>query len=149
MNKNFLEKFGSHSQFKLLTDGTIVSRNGVQTNCGGIAKIHVRITLNPAKGIAFRVADHDGEHDEGYGIAVPGAAVPLYFREAVFKGAQQAFEESNMDIGVCFELLDAFVHMVDARELRFQVAGWVAMTGWLEWYEQDSGHLAGNEQQEV
>jgi hypothetical protein len=127
-----LKNFSGHSQFNLLADGTIVSRNGVQTNCGGIAKVHVRITLNSAKGITFQISNQNGEHYEGYGIAVPGAAVPVYFRKAVFKGAQEAFEQSNLDIGVCFELLDAFVHMVDARESRFQVAGWVAMTGWLE-----------------
>jgi hypothetical protein len=140
-----LKNFSGHSQFNLLAGGTIVSRNGVQTNCGGIAKIHVRITLNSVKGITFQVSNQNGEHHEGYGIAVPGAAVPVYFREAVFNGAQEAFEQSNLDMGVCFELLDAFVHMVDARESRFQVAGWVAMTGWLEWYAQDLSHLAGNE----
>jgi hypothetical protein len=144
-----LKNFSGHAQFNLLADSTIVSRNGVQTNCGGIAKIHVRITLNPAKGITFRAVDQDGEHDEGYGIAVPSAAIPVYFREAVFKSAQEAFEESNLDMGVCFKLLDAFVHMVDATESRFQVAGWVAMTGWLEWYASGLVQATENKPQEA
>jgi hypothetical protein len=139
--KNLLEKFGAHSQFAVLADGTVVSRNGVQTNCGGIAKIHARITVNPAGGITFRVSEQDGEHDEGYGVAVPGAAVPPEFRAAIFKGAQEAFEQSDPRIGICFELLDAFVHMVDARESRFQAAGWIAITGWLEEYAKNAGQI--------
>lgn len=138
-----------YSSFGFLPDGTILARNGTQANCGGIAKIHVRISLNSAKGITFRASDHDGEHDEGYGMAVPGAYVPVEFREAVFKGAQDVFEESTRNSGVCFELLDAFVHMVDARESRFEAAGKIAVREWLKQYADGLNQMAENNQQEA
>ena len=139
----------NHSEFKLLADGTVYARNGVQTNCGGIAKIHVRITLNSTRGITLLPTVEASKHDEGYGIAVPGADMPVFFRQAVFKGAQEAFEQSNPDIGICFELLDAFVHMVDGKDSRFQAAGWIAMAGWLECYADGLVQLTEGEQQKA
>lgn len=138
-----------YSSFGFLPDGSIKARYGTQTNCGGIAIIHVRISLNSEKGIIFQASNHEGEHDDGYGWAVPGAAVPVQFREAVFKGAQNIFEESNVNTGICFELLDAFVHMVDARESKFELAGNIAMRGWLEQYTDGLSQLAADKQQEA
>ena len=144
-----MKDLGGNSWFGFLPDGTILARNGTQANCGGIAKIHVRISLTSKKGITFRASDHEGEHDDGYGLAVPGAAVPVYLREAVFKGVQDVFEESNVDAGICFELLDAFVHMVDARESRFEAAGRIAMQGWLKQYTDGLNQVAEDKRQEA
>lgn len=127
-----MRTFGSAPRFELRADGTLYARAGAQTNCAGIAGIHARITPAPAPGIVFLVAAGADPHDDGYGPAVPASAVPAAYREAVFRGAREAYEQSGAQIGVCFELLDALVHVVDARERQFAAAGATALRGWLE-----------------
>lgn len=133
-----MKSFSNGSQFKLLADGTIRARAGVQSNCAGIAVIHARITLNTTKEILIRVSGREGEHDSGFGFAVPASAIPAVFREAVFEGAKQAFHDSETNFGIVFELLDALVHEIDARESKFKLAGYSAVKGWLELQAQDS-----------
>jgi len=133
-----LRTFSNAPRFELLSDGTLYARAGVQTNSGGIAGIHVRITTKATPGIIFLMAAHEDQHIDDYGSAVPGSAVPVSYRDAVFQGAHDAFDQSNLDAGVCFELLDALVHPVDARERQFALAGMTVMRGWLELYTQDS-----------
>lgn len=128
-------KFSGHgARFTMFDDGTVRVRAGVQTNCAGFAAIRVKIAPHRTPEILFRVSAHEGEHDHGFGPAVPGAAVPSMFREAVFKGAKQAFDDNESKIGLVFELLDAMVHEVDASESKFELAGYAAVEGWLESY---------------
>jgi hypothetical protein len=126
--------FSNAARFEVLADGTIYARAGVQTNCGGIAGIHVRIMPNPSGEVAFTAAEGGHPHDGGYGLAVPGWVVPAPYREAIYSGARQALDEHGASVGVSFELLDAFVHPVDANTAKFRQAGWSAMHGWLELY---------------
>lgn len=123
--------FGDFPRFEQLADGTYYARAGVQTNCGGIAGIHVRIHPIAADTIACSVSDNTGEHDSGYGKAVPGSAMHDEYRDAVFEGAREACESAGCNIGVSFQLIDALVHMVDANPSMFKLAGTVAMIGWL------------------
>jgi hypothetical protein len=116
----------------MLADGTIYARAGVQTNCGGIAGVHVRIMPDPSGEVAFAAAEGGHPHENGYGVAVPGSAVPAPFREAIYSGARQALEQHGAAVGVSFVLLDALVHPVDANATKFRYAGWSAMHGWLE-----------------
>jgi hypothetical protein len=126
-----LQTFSNAPRFEVLADGTIYARAGVQTNCGGIAGIHVRIMPNPSGEVAFTAAEGPHPHDKGW-VAVPGAAVPAPYREAISSGARQALEQHGATVGVSFELLDALVHPVDANAAKFCYAGWSAMHGWLE-----------------
>jgi hypothetical protein len=127
-----LKTFSNTPGFEMLADGTICARAGVQTNCGGIAGIHVRITPNPSGAVAFTAAEDSPPHEHGFGVTVPGAAVPTPFRDAIYSGARQALEECGATLGVSSELLDALVHPVDANAAKFRQAGWSAMHGWLE-----------------
>jgi hypothetical protein len=127
-----LKTFSNAPRFEVLADGTIYVRAGVQTNCGGIAGIHVRIMLNQTGEVAFTAAKCDHPHADGYGVAVPGGAIPAPYREAIYSGARQALEEHGASLGVSFELLDALVHPVDAKIAKFHQAGWSAMHGWLQ-----------------
>ena len=123
--------FSDAPRFEQLPDGTYYARAGVQTNCGGIAGIHVRISPAPAGQLELSVSAHDGEHDDGFGFAVPGAAVPPVFRNAILQGAREAFEREGPQLGASLELIDALVHMIDARESKFWLAGYTAMESWL------------------
>jgi hypothetical protein len=123
--------FSNAPRFEQLSDGTYYARAGVQTNCGGIAGIHVRIQPIAADTIACSVSDDTGEHDSGYGTAVPGSAMHAEYRDAVFAGAREAFDNSGCTIGVSFQLIDALVHAVDANSSKFKLAGSAAMIGWL------------------
>jgi hypothetical protein len=68
--------------------------------------------------------------------AVPGKAVPAVYRDAVFDGAQMAFDTRPVDIGVRFELINALVHPVDANPGKFKMAGATVLNSWFEWYAQ-------------
>lgn len=122
----------STEKFVLQEDGTVYVRTGVQTNCGGIAAINVKITPAATKSISFKISECEGEHEDSYGFKVPASAVPAEFREAVFEGARIAFDETNPEMGIDFELLSALVHMVDAREIQFKKAGYYAVLCWFE-----------------
>ena len=133
-----MKSFNGASRFKLLEDGTVSVRAGVQTNCGGIAAIRVKITPLISKEILFEVSERGGgEHQDGYGVDVPASSIPAVFRDAVFEGAKQAFEEGGFEVGINFELMSATVHLVDASERRFRQAGHRAVRGWLESQAQD------------
>jgi hypothetical protein len=131
-----LRTFSNAPRFELLTDGTLYARAGVQTNCAGIAGIHVRITTKPTPGITFRIAIHEDEHADSFGPAVPGFAVPPSFQEAILRGARSAFDQCNIDVGLCFELLEALVHPLDAHERQFALAGMTVIREWLKLYTQ-------------
>jgi hypothetical protein len=128
--------FGQAPRFEILADGTIVARAGTQTNSGGIARVHVRITAN-SDGVLTVGPEFDSTcTDDRYGATVPGYAVPEVYRQAAFNGAQSAFEHCDAGIGAHFELIDALVHVVDARESKFQQAAFLAMKGWLDAHAQ-------------
>lgn len=126
--------FGSAPRFEVLADGTYYARAGTQNNCAGIAGIHVRIAANNSQQLTFLLAEHDGDHQDGYGRRVPGYAVPLELREALFNGVKEIFDEQIKDIGIEFELIDAIVHEVDGNVRQFKTAGKTAMTQWLALY---------------
>ena len=65
-------------------------------------------------------------------MEVAGAKVPVYFRDYIFAGAKEAFEELENKKGIDFELVNALVHPIDAREIKFQIAGRLAVTFWFE-----------------
>ena len=130
--------FGNLPRFEILDDGTIRARAGVQTNCGGIAAIHVRISPNGTNGISFRVSEDDGVHENGFGPTVPASAIAPELREAIFEGAESAFENSEIKLGIDFELLDAYVHYIDYRESKFKAAGSTAVYEWLELHVRNS-----------
>jgi len=65
-------------------------------------------------------------------LEVAGAKVPVYFRDYIFAGAKEAFEELENKKGIDFELVNALVHPIDAREIKFQIAGRLAVTFWFE-----------------
>jgi hypothetical protein len=117
---------------KFLEDGTILARAGTQTNCGGLAVIGVNITENEMGILRFFTSDFECEHEDGYGMKVAGAKVPVYFREYIFAGAKEAFVELVIKKGIDFELVNALVHQIDARESKFQIAGRLAVTFWFE-----------------
>ena len=129
--------FSDAPRLEVLADGTFYARAGVQTNCAGVAGAHVRITPGTCGGITFRPAG-GAPGAESYGPAVPGAAVPAALRDALFRGAREIFETRAPGVGLCFELIDALVHPVDANESRFFAAGVTAMEGWLDLYARGS-----------
>jgi hypothetical protein len=124
--------FGQAPRFEILADGTIIARAGTQTNCGGIAKIHIRITARSDGMLTFGPDFDVSWTGDRYGSAVPGCAVPEEYRQAIFRGARSAFDHCDARIGAHFELIDALVHPVDARESRFGQAAFQAMKGWLD-----------------
>lgn len=126
-----MRTFSNAPRFEHLADGTYYARAGTQTNCGGIAGIHVRIHPIAAPTIVCSVSDHTGEHDAGYGCAVPGSAMHAEYRDAVFAGAREALESTGCAVGVAFQLIDALVHTVDASPSMFKLAGSEAVIGWL------------------
>jgi hypothetical protein len=129
--------FGDAPRFEVLADGTFYARAGVQTNSAGVAGVHVRITPDTSGRLTFRLVA--GAPTGGsYGVAVPGRAVPPAFRDALFRGAREAFGAHAPGLGVCFELIDALVHPVDANESKFAAAGVTAMEGWLKLYARGS-----------
>ncbi len=133
-----MRTFSNAPRFEPLPDGTFYARAGVQTNCAGIAGIHVRIRPTPSGEITCSVPALMGSEIADNGSAVPGAAVPAMYRDAVFEGARTAFDKYSGGIGIRFELIDALVHPVDANELRFKAAGITALNGWLECNAQHS-----------
>jgi hypothetical protein len=128
-----VQDFSDAPRFELLSDDTFYARAGVQTNCGGIAGVHLRITPSSSGAIVCRISDA-GKSTQRDSSVVPGSALPPRFRDAVFAGAQTAFDSQSREIGVCFELIDALVHPVDANEVIFKIAGQSAMNAWFEWY---------------
>jgi len=48
-----MEYWEQKPRFEIKEDGTIVSRMGTQTNCGGIASIRVRLARTTGTGITF------------------------------------------------------------------------------------------------
>ena len=103
------------------------------------------IEANQSGVITFLVSEHKGEHDDGYGSAVPGSAVPSELREAFFRGARLAFDENPRQVGVTFELIDALVHAVDANQRMFETVGARAVTAWLDLYNHESTTASENE----
>lgn len=79
--------FGHAPRFERLPDGTFYARAGGQTNCAGVAGIHVRMTANAAPGLTFGVAGEAGDEVDAYGPAVPGFAVLAPFRDAIARRA--------------------------------------------------------------
>jgi hypothetical protein len=123
--------FGQAPRFEFRPDGTIVARAGTQMNCAGIALLHILISPN-ARGVFTCGPDYDPAWEgDRSGSEVPGRAIPEEYRQAAFKGAQDAFNAFETGAGAHFELLDALVHVVDAREVMFREAGYRAMEGWL------------------
>jgi hypothetical protein len=124
--------FGQAPRFEILADGTVVARAGTQTNCGGIAKVHARITANSSGVLTVGPGFDNTWTDDRYGATVPGCAIPEEYRHAAFNGAQSAFGRCGAGVGVHFELIDALVHAIDARESKFNQAAFLAMKGWLD-----------------
>jgi hypothetical protein len=124
--------FGQAPRFKVRSDGTIVARAGTQMNCGGIALLHIRISPNTLGVLTFGPEFDPAWESDRYGPQVPGNAIPEVYRQAAFEGAVDAFKAFGTGSGAHFELLDALVHEVDAREVKFREAGYHAMEGWLQ-----------------
>lgn len=124
--------FGQAPRFEVLPDSTIVARAGTQMNCAGIALLHIRISPNTS-GMLTCGPDFDPAWEgDRYGSEVPGCAIPEVYRQAAFEGALDAFNAFETGSGAHFELLDAVVHEVDARDVKFREAGYRAMEGWLQ-----------------
>lgn len=119
--------------FGLLEDGTIRVRVGTNSNCGGVAVIHVKITTDTSKEFSFRVSECEGKDNDDF-----ASAILAELREDIFEGAKQAFDESETDIGIVFELLDVFVNYADFKGNKFKTAGYLAVGEWLKWYAQMS-----------
>jgi hypothetical protein len=119
-------------RFEIKDDGTIVSRMGTQTNCGGIASIRARLARTSGTGITFCATQKPDWEGGKFGALVPGSAMPSSMREAVFEGAQAAYQRLGLNEGFLFELIEALVHPVDARDSKFRLAGEQAFTRWLE-----------------
>lgn len=126
--------FGSLPRFEWVGDGLARARAGVQTNCAGVSEILVRFQLVEEAGFTGRTtpaaepddpeASHEGRH-------VPAHLVDPTLVEAVFDGARGALEQSGVDVGLELTLVEAMVHMVDARPQRFREAGAEAVRRWL------------------
>src|SRR4051812_24529929 len=133
--------FSNAPRFELLSDGTIRARAGVQTNCGGIAAIRVRMTPSALRELACRVSTEADGGEEQHGSWLPGTAVPAAYREDIFRGAAAAFTQRTPGVGLCFELIEALVHPVDANPRKFELAGRTAVEGWLDLQAQGSPPL--------
>jgi hypothetical protein len=123
---------GQAPRFEVLPDGTIVTRAGTQMNCAGIALLHIRISPNTLGVLKCGPGFDPAWEGDRYGAEVPGRAIPEQYRQAAFKGAQDAFNAFETGSGIYFELLDALVHKVDAHQEKFREAGYRAMEGWLQ-----------------
>jgi hypothetical protein len=117
--------------FKILDDGLIYVKAGGQMNCAGLAIIKLKIFPLETAEILFEDYKWKGLHDEGYGADVPAADIPTVFRQAIFDGANLAFAESKNIGGLKFRLFSATVHLIDANERMFRVAGYIAVKKWL------------------
>jgi hypothetical protein len=124
--------FGQAPRFEVQPDGTIVARAGTQTNCAGIARLHIRISPNTSSVLTCGPAFDQAWEGDRYGSEVPGRAIPEEYRQAAFKGALDAFNAFEIGSGAHFEILDALVHEVDAHGVKFREAGYRAMEGWLQ-----------------
>lgn len=123
--------FNTSYRFKILEGDTYYASAGTQTNCSGIAAIVARIEqVQGLPEIQYSVS-HSGKTDYAQGSSiVPGGNVPKEYRDAVFKGAADAFEHCGISQGYSFVLLEALVHPVDAREMKFREAGARLVCGW-------------------
>ena len=130
-----LRTFSNAPRFEVLPDGTLYARAGVQTNCGGIAGIHVRITPTPSDELICLACEGAASDDLS---AMPGQVVPAEYRDAVCSGARMAFDARAVNVGVRFELIDALVHPIDANESKFKIAGITVLSGWFERYARRS-----------
>ena len=124
--------FGQKPRFEIVDDGTIIARAGTQTNSGGIAAIHVRINSKNTSGISLSAFGGKDWKGGEYGPHVPGANMPPLLRNAVYEGARSAYEYSALKSGLEFELIDAFVHIVDGNQRMFHAAGEEAILGWVK-----------------
>ena len=124
--------FDAINRFKTLDNGLLYSSAGVQTNCGGIAAILVKIERVKSKTLEFFAEDNDDwEGNIDSDSDVPGARVRTEYREAVFSGARKAFDNAEIVRGYRFILIEALIHPVDSREIKFYEAGYRVMQGWL------------------
>ena len=124
--------FDTTTRFKVMNDGLLYASSGVQTNCGGIAAILARIEESDSDAIEFIAAEKEGwQGNPDADFDVPGGRVPELFRSAVFKGALSAFQQHGITRGICFILIEALVHAIDARESKFFEAGSRLADGWL------------------
>jgi len=125
--------FDTKQRFKLLDDGLIYASAGVQTNCGGIAAIIVKIEKLESGELIFNVEDNDGwDGDTNCARYVPGNRLNAYYKNAVFEGAKLAASAPGNNTGFIFTLVEALVHPVDANTEKFKEAGYRAVKGWLE-----------------
>lgn len=124
--------FDATTRFKILNDGLLYASSGVQTNCGGIAAILARIEESDSDVIEFIAAEKKGwEGNPDADVDVPGSRMPELFRSAIFKGALSVFQQNGITRGVCFILIEALVHEIDARESKFFEAGSRLAEGWI------------------
>jgi hypothetical protein len=63
---------------------------------------------------------------------VSATAMSAVYRAAVFRGAQKAYEESDLSEGIQFVLIDALIRAVDANERKFMEVGKSAIIGWIK-----------------
>jgi hypothetical protein len=122
--------FNKNIVFK--NDGTMIVRAGTQTNCGGIAQVHVRIEKSSNSNINFIPELSSFSSESEYGLSVPGAKVPIQFLSALYKGAEKAYRDSGYNEGLCYELLEALVHRTDATEAKFTAVGEISIFGWID-----------------
>jgi hypothetical protein len=132
---------GSNPRFEALPDGTFYSSAGTWANCRGVAHIHVRITPNASVELACcasKIPLSSGQDKS----RVPGSQLSEHLIEEIFAGARAAFENRPCQIGLSFELIDAYVHGVDEDRGVHRSAGVTAVEGWFEWYnEQSASHI--------
>jgi hypothetical protein len=133
------------SRFQVLEDGTIVARAGTQNNCAGIAQIHVKIIATSDGCITFGLEFDPTWPGEPFGVDVPGCAIPEEYRQAIFHGATAAFDQYNAGVGVHYEIISAWIHLVDARENKFYEAGFHSLKGWLDIYSSAMKKAEANE----
>jgi hypothetical protein len=122
--------FETLPRFEVLPDGTVYARAGTQRNCGGIAGIHARIERTADQQFVG-LPEEEADPQKIEGGVIPARQVPRRLREAVLRGAKRSWEQAGMREGVKFELIDALVHLTDATEMMFLVAGTLAMAEWI------------------
>ncbi len=125
--------FDKKQRFKILDDGLIYASAGVQTNCGGIAAIIVKIENQESRELIFNVENNDVWNGDPEGaFDVPGGRLNTAYKNAVFEGAAEAASTAGNNNGFIFTLIEALVHPVDSRASKFKEAGHRAAKGWLD-----------------
>jgi hypothetical protein len=125
--------------FELTEDGTIiVSIKRAAHHWSSIAQIQVLIESTENPGIYLApLFDAQCKHTD---VRTGENTLP-YYREAVFVGANEAYEKFISPEGIKFTLIHALFHSWDSFDLIFKYVGIIAVIGWHQ-LQSDTGDIS-------